>query len=158
MHYTWGTNGKVERVWPSWQHTPHFCPEQPTFSDGILCSFSRVHSRGAFCCPHCPLWLGPTFWMQGRWVMNCPWCSLSACVDLISCKQFIRPPFSALTIQHETKFNSDNWVSGNKHQQMEGLQVSAGKGFLVSLLPKLYWVFLVPGFSLEKFDHLWEHG
>jgi hypothetical protein len=71
---------------------------------------SSSTSRVAFRCPRNPLWSGPAFWIQGRWVMNC---LLALFVSLCGPdKQFIRPPFS-LWVAYETKddaLDSMKWV------------------------------------------------
>ena len=69
---------------------------------------SSSTSRAAFCCPCYPLWSGPTFWIQGRWVMNC---LLVLFVSVCGPdKQFIRPPFSQWDKRWRTGFHEMSWA------------------------------------------------
>ena len=75
QHYGWGIKGQLERVWPGWQHTPHFLPD-----------LSRVLTP--------PPWGGPSvapvilfdlglpfgFNAGGSWIPS--WWFSSACADL----------------------------------------------------------------------------
>ena len=101
MHYAWETNGQVERVWPSWRHTPHFRPERPTFSDGILAPppQGQPSVSPVILCDRGDL-------LGSRQVMNC----LSALVVSFKCGPDKLQAIHQTSVHYsaETKFNSDN--------------------------------------------------
>ena len=75
---------------------------------------STSTSRASFHCPcHHPLWLGQTFWIQGRWVMNCLLVLfVSLCGDLNHLINNSSPPFrvSLWDKRQRTGFHVKKWV------------------------------------------------
>ena len=123
MHHAWGNNGQVERVWPSWRHTPHFRPERPTFSDGILAPPPRGQPSVA------PVILCDRGDLLGsrQVVMNC----LSALfVSLCGPDKLQAIHQTSLHYSAETKFNSDN---SDTYQRVKGGFLPE-RGFLVRII------------------------